>query len=82
MGLGLSLCNTIIQKNGGAITVNTEPGLGTTFYIYLPAVTTASERTAIKRELAGNGPRILILDDEDAVAEVASKYLRHYGYRV
>jgi PAS domain S-box-containing protein len=38
MGLGLTLCDTIIRKHGGAITVDSEPGKGTTFDIYLPAV--------------------------------------------
>ncbi len=38
MGLGLTLCDTIIRKHGGAITVDSEPGKGTTFHIYLPAV--------------------------------------------
>lgn len=38
MGLGLTLCDTIIRKHGGAITVDSQPGKGTTFDIYLPAV--------------------------------------------
>jgi len=36
MGLGLSLCDTIIKKHGGAITVESRPGAGTTFQVYLP----------------------------------------------
>jgi len=42
----------------------------------------ASGKTAIKKDSAGNGPRILIMDDEAAVTEVATKYLSLYGYRV
>ena len=38
LGLGLTLCDSIIRKHGGAITVESEPGKGTTFDIYLPAV--------------------------------------------
>jgi len=38
MGLGLSLCDTIARKQGGAITVESELGKGTTFHIYIPAV--------------------------------------------
>ena len=37
MGLGLTLCDTIIRKHGGAITVESELGKGTTFHVYLPA---------------------------------------------
>ncbi|MFA6499317.1 MAG: ATP-binding protein [Desulfurivibrionaceae bacterium] len=38
MGLGLTLCDTIIRKHGGAVTVESELGKGTTFHIYIPAV--------------------------------------------
>lgn len=37
MGLGLSLCDTIAKKHGGAITVESTPGAGATFHVYLPA---------------------------------------------
>jgi PAS domain S-box-containing protein len=38
MGLGLSLCDTIIKKHGGAITVESSPGAGSTFQVYLPSI--------------------------------------------
>ncbi len=82
MGLGLSLCNTIIRKHGGMITVETGPGLGATFHVHLPAVTMDSVERTITTESMGEGPRILIMDDETAVTEVASKYLTLSGYRV
>jgi len=37
MGLGLSLCETITKKHGGTITVESSPGAGATFHVYLPA---------------------------------------------
>ncbi|MFA7382454.1 MAG: ATP-binding protein [Desulfurivibrionaceae bacterium] len=43
MGLGLTLCDSIIRKHGGVITVESEPGKGTTFYIYLPAAAEKAE---------------------------------------
>lgn len=43
MGLGLTLCDSIIRKHGGAITVESEPGKGTTFDIYLPAAAEKAE---------------------------------------
>lgn len=82
MGLGLALCNMIIQKNGGAITVETERGLGTTFHIHLPAVGIVPKQTTIKKEMTGRSPRILVMDDEPAVCHVATKYLCQHGYRV
>jgi signal transduction histidine kinase/CheY-like chemotaxis protein len=82
MGMGLALCNSIIHKHGGAITVKTAVGQGATFHVHLPAVTMASAKTAINQEVPGHGPRILIMDDDAAVADVATKYLRMCGYRV
>ena len=38
MGLGLAICHSIIHNHGGLITVESRKGVGTTFYIYLPAV--------------------------------------------
>lgn len=82
MGLGLALCNTIVRKSGGAITVETEPDQGSTFRVFLPAVAIATDKMAIKNKLTGNGPRILIMDDEAEVSEVATRYLTLHGYRV
>jgi response regulator RpfG family c-di-GMP phosphodiesterase len=62
--------------------VETEPGRGAIFHIYLPAVSIAADKTAIKMDSAVGGPRILIMDDEAAVVGVAANFLSTLGYRV
>jgi PAS domain S-box-containing protein len=82
MGLGLSLCETIIQKHGGAIGVESNPGMGTTFHIRIPAVVSAYDTKAASNEAGGKGTRLLIMDDDPNVLLVVSKFLRICGYRV
>lgn len=82
MGLGLSLCNSIISKHDGAITVRSNPGQGTTFNIYLPAVVAAAKKTAVTKDQQAQGPRILLMDDDIGVVQVTSNYLRSSGYRI
>ncbi len=82
-GLGLATSYSIITKHGGAITVDSRIGIGTTFYIHLPA----SEGNLPKKEkaeetgLTGSG-RILIMDDEESVRCTAGEVLVHAGYQV
>ena len=82
-GLGLTSAYSIIKNHGGLITVESELGVGTTFYIYLPA----SEKTAVKKEsetgktLFGKG-KILIMDDEEFIRKVAGEMLKSLGYSV
>lgn len=82
MGLGLPLCDTIIRKHGGVISVESTPGQGATFNVRVPAVVSGPEQEAAIREQGGEGPRILIMDDESGVVQVATKFLRMSGYRV
>ena len=84
-GLGLAMVYNIIQQFNGHITVDSEPGKGTTFTIYLPAAESQHQETAggdsgsvIKK---GNGT-ILIVDDEPMILKVASGILRVSGYTV
>jgi PAS domain S-box-containing protein len=82
MGLGLSLCNSIISKHDGAITVSSKTGQGTTFNIYLPAVVAAAKKTEVTKDQQAQGPRILLMDDDIGVVQVTSNYLRSSGYRI
>ncbi len=83
-GLGLAITHSIINKHGGHISVESQPGVGTTFTIYLAAVAghgQIDEVAVESQKLAGCG-RILVLDDEEMVREVASEMLTHLGYEV
>lgn len=83
VGLGLAICYAIVKKHNGYILVNSTPGKGTTFQIYLPAykqhvAAKASEKKASRR---GRG-RILIVDDEEMVLKIGEKLLLHMEYEV
>lgn len=84
-GLGLATVYSIIRKHGGHITVESQLGRGTTFHIWLPATTDAPEAgasaaaAAIGSKLSG---RVLVMDDEAPVREVASAMLRRLGLEV
>ncbi|MGV8119186.1 MAG: PAS domain S-box protein [Candidatus Xenobiia bacterium LiM19] len=82
-GLGLATSYSIIKNHEGIITVESELGLGTTFYIYLPA----SPHRIVKSEASGNEPvtgsgHILIMDDEEAIREILGGMLNRLGYSV
>jgi two-component system, cell cycle sensor histidine kinase and response regulator CckA len=82
-GLGLASAYGIIKNHGGMIDVQSVPGQGSRFYIYLPA---SSESVMPEREPAngiilGSGT-ILLVDDEKIVLDVSSRLLEHLGYEV
>ena len=83
MGLGLAMAFSVINKHQGYIDVKSEIGTGTTFYTYLPAfekeVVVAKETG--KEQLIAKG-RILVMDDEKMVKDVAGKMLSRIGYEV
>ncbi len=83
-GLGLSTVEAIVTQLGGAISVDTAPGRGTTFGIVLPmAAQGAGIATAPPNGPARGGTEtILIVDYEEAIVRVASRILRSAGYNV
>lgn len=87
-GLGLSVVHGIVQDHDGAIRVISEPGKGTTFQIYFPAVrlapSTNDQPTApIPAPDSGyGGHRILYIDDEEALVYLAKRMLKRLGYEV
>jgi CheY-like chemotaxis protein len=81
-GLGLSVVHGIVKSSGGAITVASEVGRGTTFEILLP-VCEANANVEPEGTLPGQGDeRVLFVDDELALTEIARQGLARFGYRV
>ncbi len=83
-GLGLSVVHGIIKNHDGVVTVESQPGHGTTFHLYFPAVDpdqlqTARDRAAL---VVTPGQRILYVDDEDTQLLLARRLLERLGYRV
>ena len=84
-GLGLSIVYGIVKQSGGNIWVYSEPGLGTTFKIYLPRVDEPAEHPA--HELAGaqritGSETVLLVEDEEAVRSTTREILELNGYTV
>ena len=83
MGLGLTICHSIIQKHGGAIHVESVPRVGTTFHLYLPAARKlpAPEPTPLPMAPPWRG-RILLMDDKEAIRKVVGASLQRQGHEV
>ena len=81
-GLGLSVVHGIIKNCDGAITVYSEPGHGTTFHLYFPALEleAATSATIAAPTPTGHGERILFIDDEPVLATLGERFLRRLGY--
>lgn len=82
-GLGLASAYGIIKNHGGAITVYSEVGRGTTFNLYLPLSQRKTEVETTKAiKLVGGKETILLVDDEKMIIEVGKAILERLGYRV
>ncbi|HKT79172.1 MAG TPA: ATP-binding protein [Vicinamibacterales bacterium] len=83
-GLGLSTVYGIIKQSGGHISVESQPGRGTTFTVYLPLT---DEAPAVRADAPSPAPRhegsrILVVEDEDGVRRLVTKVLEKHGYCV
>jgi PAS domain S-box-containing protein len=84
-GLGLSMVFGFLRQSGGNLTVYSEPGVGTTFRLYLPrAIGEGAPIEALKPIAVppGAGKSVLVVEDNPAMRRVAMRLLRELGYRV
>jgi len=83
-GLGLSVIHGIIKNHGGDISVRTQPGVGSTFKVYLPVIDDIDmEIEALETGNKTNGnEHILLIDDEEQIIDIERRILERLGYTV
>lgn len=83
-GLGLAVVHGIVKQSGGSISVYSEPGVGTTFAIYLPVAKAATSPVPAPEEvhMPTGDETILLVEDEEAVRHLATLVLEKAGYRL
>ncbi|MDY6990775.1 MAG: ATP-binding protein [Thermodesulfobacteriota bacterium] len=82
-GMGLAVVHGIVREHGGAITVHSEPGKGTTFHVFFQRLEQEHDHPPTKVEKYATGTeRILFLDDEAPLARLGQRMLEGLGYEV
>lgn len=84
-GLGLSTVHGIVHQHGGFLTVDSEPGQGTSFHLFFPVAVclqVASADTAVIPPSSGGRETILLVEDDTPLRNLITSFLTASGYRV
>jgi PAS domain S-box-containing protein len=82
MGLGLAICYAIINKHDGFITVESEPGVGSVFFVYMPASPQDGSVLKVEEEVADAGKgKILVMHHDETVLHATDIVLNFLGYK-
>jgi CheY-like chemotaxis protein len=87
-GLGLAVVHGIVQSHEGAVTVESQAGVGTTFHVYLPATAAPTALSGVNHDgrptdpPRGKGELVLLVDDDPGVVRLGEHLLERLGYRV
>jgi signal transduction histidine kinase/ActR/RegA family two-component response regulator len=81
-GIGLAVVENIVLKMGGAIAVESQPGVGSTFRVFWPAAiaTDANDNTNTDKTATGRGETIMVVDDDATLVAIAEELLATLGY--
>jgi PAS domain S-box-containing protein len=78
-GLGLAVVHQIVSRHGGSIFIVSKPGQGTTFHVFLPAASSIETEEAVPLAISLNPLRVLVIDDEAAIADGLAELLGEFG---
>ncbi len=80
-GLGMSVVDTVVKDHNGYLDLKTQPGIGTSFYIYFP-ITRLNSDTDETSDIPGGTETILVIDDDKIQRDVTTQLLQRLGYIV